>query len=55
MKDRTFYVFTSNGAPFTANKPYSPFAVFSLLEHAGEFSEAAAQLRKAGYGGNGPQ
>ena len=47
---KTFYVFTSNGAPFDNEKAYSPFAVFALLEHSGNYSEAAKVLAQQGYG-----
>jgi hypothetical protein len=35
-----FYVFTSNGAPFEPGA-YSPFAAYALLEHGGDFTQAA--------------
>lgn len=41
-----FYNFTSNGSPFDPNKAYTPFAVFSLLKHNGDFSLAASELAK---------
>ncbi|MBI1863842.1 AAA family ATPase [Candidatus Woesebacteria bacterium] len=46
-----FYNFTSNGSPFEPNKAYTPFAVFSLLKHKGNFSLAASELAKR-YGLN---
>jgi P4 family phage/plasmid primase-like protien len=45
-----FYVFSTNAEPFTANETYTPFAVYTLLEHGGDFEKAAAQLRFEGYG-----
>jgi hypothetical protein len=36
-----FYVFTSNGAPFEPERAYSPFAAYALLEHGGDFPQAA--------------
>jgi hypothetical protein len=45
-----FYAFSSNAAPFEANRAYSPFAVYALLEHAGDFQAAATELRRSGYG-----
>lgn len=45
-----FYVFSSAAEPFEANKGYSPFAVYSLLEHNGDFKEASRALRNDGYG-----
>ena len=44
LKDRVFYVFSSNAAPFEPGTPYSPFAVYALLEHAGDFATAAKGL-----------
>jgi hypothetical protein len=32
LKDRVFYVFSSNAGPFEPNRAYSPFAVYTLLE-----------------------
>lgn len=40
-----FYVFSSNGQPFDGNKGYNPFQVFAILEHNGNFSEAAKALK----------
>lgn len=45
-----FYVFSSNAAPFEANHGYSPFAVYTMLEHGGDFEQAARSLRQLGYG-----
>jgi len=50
LKDRVFYVFTSNAPPFEPNRPYSPFAVYALLHHGGDFAQAARELRELGYG-----
>ena len=50
LKDRVFYVFSSNAAPFEANRAYSPFAVLALLEFAGDFAAAARGLRQHGFG-----
>lgn len=47
LKDRVFYVFSSNAAPFEPGTAYSPFAVYALLEHGGDFGTAAATLRQA--------
>ncbi len=45
-----FYVFSSNAAPFEPEKAYSPFVVYALLEHGGDFTEAAKELGRQGYG-----
>ncbi len=50
LKDRVFYVFSTNAAPFEAHQGYSPFAVYALLEHAGDFSAAASALAAEGFG-----
>ena len=50
LKDGVFYAFSSNAAPFESNRAYSPFAVYALLEHAGDFQAAATELRRSGYG-----
>jgi len=50
LRDGVFYVFSSNAAPFEPNRAYSPFAVYALLEHGGDFEQAARALRLEGYG-----
>jgi len=45
-----FYVVSSNAPPFEAQCGYSKFAAFALLEHQGDFSEAARELRQWGFG-----
>ena len=50
LKDRVFYVFTSNAYPFEPNKAYSPFNVYTLLEHHGDYTAAANTLLQYGYG-----
>ena len=50
LKDRVFYVFTSNAPPLEPNRPYSPFAVYTMLHHGGDFAQAARELRELGYG-----
>jgi len=48
--DRVLYVFSSNAAPFDSQKAYSPFAVFTILECNGDYTEATKLLAKHGYG-----
>lgn len=43
------YVFTTNADPFQPDTCYSPFSVFALLEHKGDFKAAAQALGKT-YG-----
>lgn len=50
IKDRTFYVFSSNAGPFEANQSYSPFAIYALLEHGGDYEAAARELGSQGFG-----
>jgi len=50
LKDGVFYVFSTNAPPFEAHKGYSPFAVYALLEHHGDFNAAASALAAQGYG-----
>lgn len=44
------YVFSSNAAPFEAGTSYDKFAIYTLLEHGGDFVASAKQLLKEGYG-----
>jgi hypothetical protein len=39
-----FYVFSTNAAPFESGTSYRPFAVYAILEHGGDFTEAAREL-----------
>ncbi len=55
LKDRVFYVFSSNAAPFEPNRGYSPFAVYAMLNHGGDFQAASRSLRLSGYGDPGPE
>jgi len=51
---RTLYVFSTNAPPFEAGRAYSPFAIYALLEHRGDFSAAAKYLKHRHDGhGNG--
>jgi len=55
LKDRVFYCFSSNADPFEERKAYSPFAVYALLEHSGDYRAAASALRAQGFGEDTPQ
>lgn len=44
-----FYCFTTSSV-FDAETSYSKFAAYALIEHAGNFSQAAKALRQLGYG-----
>ncbi len=50
LKNGVFSVFSTNAHPFEAQKYYSPFHVYTLLEHGGDFSAAARALSELGYG-----
>lgn len=50
LKDGVFYVFSTNAFPFEAGKGYSPFQVYAMLRHGGEFKAAAHDLFLNGYG-----
>ena len=50
LKDGCFYVFSSNAAPFEPQIKYSPFAIYATLCHHGDFTAAAGDLAKQGYG-----
>lgn len=39
------YVFSSSAIPFDANQTYDAFAAYTLLEHKGDYSRAAAVVR----------
>lgn len=45
------YVFSSNAAPFDSERVYGKFAAFALLNHDGDFKQAARDLRRCGFGG----
>lgn len=48
------YVFSTNAAPFEANRAYSKFAAYTLLQCGGDYKVAARDLRAAGFGSPGP-
>jgi len=45
-----FFCFSSSASPFEPEQAYLPFAVYALLEHGGDFSAAASELARQGYG-----
>ena len=45
-----FHVFTSNAPPLDPEDDYSPFALYAMLKHSGDFKAAAAALHAEGYG-----
>ncbi len=46
-----FHVFSTNAAPFEAEKSVDLFGAYARLEHGGDFAEAARVLRAEGFGG----
>ncbi|MDP2046839.1 MAG: DUF3987 domain-containing protein, partial [Deltaproteobacteria bacterium] len=53
IQGKIFKLFTTNAHPFEAEKAYSPFAVYTLLEYNGDYVAAARELYKQGYGESG--
>ena len=49
MPDK-LYVWSPNAYPFEERKAYDKFAIYSLLKHNGNFSDAAKDLLKQGFG-----
>ncbi|QLA20885.1 DUF3987 domain-containing protein [Desulfolutivibrio sulfoxidireducens] len=47
---RVFHCFSSNAAPFDPDQSYSPFAVYTLLTHGGQYHAAAKALAAQGFG-----
>lgn len=45
-----FYPFSSNASPFESEKAYTFFAAYAILEHGGDFREAAKDLGEQGFG-----
>ena len=43
---RRFYVFSSNAHPFENEKSYSPFQIYSLLEHGDDWDAAVSEVAK---------
>ncbi|MEU1122162.1 phage/plasmid primase, P4 family [Streptomyces sp. NPDC005899] len=52
-RDR-LYVFTTS-TEFVAEKPYTKFGAYTLLNHGGDHSAAASGLRRQGYGAPPPE
>lgn len=46
----SFYCFTDNATPLDASTSYSPFALYSIIEHNGNFKEACKDLASQGFG-----
>lgn len=50
LSGKKLYVFSTNAHPFEDRKSYDPFSVYAMLEHNGNFKEAAKDLLKKGFG-----
>jgi predicted P-loop ATPase len=44
------WVFSSNAAPFDAERAYNKFSAYGLLNCGGDFAQASRELRAKGYG-----
>jgi hypothetical protein len=44
------YVFSTSADPFEPDQAYTKFAAYALLDHGGDFSAAAGELAKQGFG-----
>jgi putative DNA primase/helicase len=53
QRDR-LYVF-STSTEFEAERPYTKFGAYALLEHGGDYHAAAKELRRRGYGQPAPE
>jgi len=49
-QDRNRFFVFSTSTLFQAEVPYTKFAVYTLLNHGGDYKAAAAELRRQGYG-----
>lgn len=50
VEGQIFQCWSSNAPPFEPQQAYSAYQVYALLHHQGDFSAAAKQLLKDGYG-----
>ena len=48
IQNRALYVFSSNAAPLEEGKVYNPFDLYTHYEHGGDYTIAAAAVRKKG-------
>ena len=54
-RSNLLYVFSTNANPFEARRAYNKFAAYTLLNHEGDFSAAARELFKLGFGNDKSQ
>jgi len=50
LETGNFYCWSSNATPLEPGQSYSPFALYAAYNHGGDYSEAARQLARDGYG-----
>lgn len=50
LKDRELFKAFSSSTEFEPEKAYSPFGMYAVIYHGGDFSSAAKQLYRDGYG-----
>jgi hypothetical protein len=50
LRDRKLFKAFSSSTDFEPEKAYPPFGVYAVLNHGGDFSSAAKELYKMGYG-----
>ena len=48
--DGSIFVFSTNACPFESEQYYSPFSIYTMLEHSGDYEAAAKALAAQGYG-----
>lgn len=50
QRSKKWFKSWSTSTPFEAGKAYKPYAVFTILECGGDFSQASKRLKELGYG-----
>ncbi|MFH7319775.1 DUF3987 domain-containing protein [Desulfurivibrio sp. D14AmB] len=50
LETGNFYCWSSNASPLEPGKSYDPFGLFAAFNHNGEYSAAARELARQGYG-----
>lgn len=54
LDGKVLYVFSTSVSEFRTETGYSPFAVYAILEHGGDFKAAGRALYEQGYGDRAP-
>lgn len=50
LENGNFYCWSSNATPLEPGQSYSPFALYTMFNHGGDYSAAARELARQGYG-----